>query len=173
MATLENHLNDELAGKNEWPEEAERGVELLSWMVNHGHLEIKVALRKHADTGESLSLDSSEDGYVHEKWALGYDDDGDILYASGSWNESETALKRNAENVDIDCSWEGKKEKAKIADAAKSFDAMWKNEHPAFVVKDLPSAVRENLLRFSESITIPVEINNLPAQDSIPPLAQC
>jgi hypothetical protein len=171
MATLENHLNDELAGKNEWPEEAERGVELLSWMVNHGHLEIKVALRKHADTGESLSLDSSEDGYVHEKWALGYDDDGDILYASGSWNESETALKRNAENVDIDCSWEGKKEKAKIADAAKSFDAMWKNEHPAFVVKDLPSAVRENLLRFSESITIPVEINNLPAQDSIPQLS--
>ena len=167
-AILESHLDQELTGKEQWPEEAERGVELLSWMVAHGHLEIKVALRKHAQTGEAISLDSSEDGYVHEKWALGYDfeegKDGETLYASGSWNESETALKRNAENVDVDCSWEGKKERAKIADAARSFDAMWKNIHPAFVVKDLPSAVREKLLRFSESITVPVEIDNQPAE---------
>lgn len=163
-AILESHLDQELTGKEQWPEEAERGVELLSWMVAHGHLEIKVALRKHAQTGEAISLDSSEDGYVHEKWALAYDDEGETLYASGSWNESETALKRNAENVDVDCSWEGKKERAKIADAAQSFDAMWNNTHPAFLVKDLPSAVREKLLRFSESIRVPVEIDNHPAE---------
>lgn len=163
-AILESHLDQELNGKEQWPEEAERGVELLSWMVAHGHLEIKVALRKHAQTGEAISLDSSEDGYVHEKWALAYDDEGETLYASGSWNESETALKRNAENVDVDCSWEGKKERAKIADAAQSFDAMWNNTHPAFLVKDLPAAVHENLLRFSESITVPVEIDNKPSE---------
>lgn len=164
-AVLEAHLEDELSDTAEWPEEAERGVELLGWMISHGHLEIKVALRKHAQTGEAMSLDDSEDGYVHEKWALAYDDEGETLYASGSWNESETALKRNAENVDVDCSWEGPKERAKIADAAQSFEAMWNNTHPAFVVKDLPTAVREKLMKFSEGIVVPVEIDNKPAEE--------
>ncbi|EIC28476.1 helicase-related protein [Methylomicrobium album] len=168
---LESHLDKALSKKSSWPEEAERGVELLSWMVRHGYLEIKVALRKHAQTGEGLPLDSSEDGYVHEKWALGYDDNGETLYASGSWNESETALTRNAENIDVDCSWQGNKERAKIADAARSFEAMWANQHPAFVVKDLPTAVKEKLLRFSDGIIVPVEIDNRPAQTPAPMLS--
>lgn len=168
---LENHLKEALSTSEPWPEEAERGVELLSWMVRHGFLEIKVALRKHAQTGEGLELDSSEDGYVHEKWALGYDEEGEALYASGSWNESETALKRNAENIDVDCSWQGEKERAKIADAARSFEAMWEDKHPAFIVRDLPTAVKEKLLKFSAGITVPVEINNKPAQPTIPKLS--
>lgn len=171
-AILEAHLEQELSGKASWPVEAERGVELLAWMVAHGHLDIKVALRKHAQTGEAISLDSSEDGYVHEKWALAYDDEGETLYASGSWNESETALKRNAENVDVDCSWEGSKERAKIADAQNSFEAMWTNTHPAFLVKDLPSAVREKLIRFTEGIFVPVEIDNKPAALELPKISK-
>lgn len=168
---LESHLTKELSTKVDWPEEAERGVELLSWMVRHGYLEIKVALRKHAQTGQSIPLDSSEDGYVHEKWAIGHDEAGETLYASGSWNESETALKRNAENIDVDCSWQGNKERLKIADAVRSFEALWKNEHPAFIVKDLPTAVKEKLLKFSDSITVPVEIDNRPAQAPLPVLS--
>jgi hypothetical protein len=170
-STLENHLSKELSNKAVWPEEAERGVELLSWMVRHGYLEIKVALRRHAQTGQSISLDSSEDGYVHEKWALGHDEAGETLYASGSWNESETALKRNAENIDVDCSWQGEKERLKIADAVRSFETLWENAHPAFIVKDLPTAVKEKLLKFSDSITVPVEIDNRPAQSPAPVLS--
>jgi hypothetical protein len=169
--TLESHLTKELSNKAVWPEEAERGVELLSWMVRHGYLEIKVALRRHAQTGQSIPLDSSDDGYVHEKWALGHDEAGETLYASGSWNESETALKRNAENIDVDCSWQGNKERLKIADAVRSFETLWENEHPAFIVKDLPTAVKEKLLRFSDRITVPVEIDNRPAQSPVPVLS--
>ena len=171
LAPLAEHLHGALENPEQWPDEASRGVELLSWMVRHGYLEIKVALRKHAETGQGLALESSEDGYVHEKWALGYDETGGALYASGSWNESETALKRNAENIDVDCSWQGEKERAKIADAARSFKAMWNDEHPAFVIKDLPAAVKEKLLTFSSGITVLVEIDNLPAQSTVPTLS--
>ncbi|WP_330925454.1 helicase-related protein [Candidatus Sororendozoicomonas aggregata] len=164
VSVLESHLNQELMESDQWPEEGTRGVELLSWMVRHGYLEIRVALRKHADTGEALTLDSGNDGYVHEKWALGYDEDDEVLYASGSWNESETALQRNAENVNVDCSWQGSKEREKIAGAQLSFETLWDNQHSAFVVKDLPSAVREKLLTFSESITVPVEIDCPPVE---------
>ena len=82
LAPLEGHLHNALSDQEHWPEAAAKGIELLSWMVRHGHLEIKVALRKHAETGKGLELESSEDGYVHEKWALGYDEDGEALYAS-------------------------------------------------------------------------------------------
>ena len=163
MTVLEDHLNQELMESDQWPEAGTRGVELLSWMVRHGYLEIRVALRKHADSGTALPLDSGDDGYVHEKWALGYDEDGEVLYASGSWNESETALKRNAENVDVDGSWQGQKEQAKIAKAQLSFEALWENNHNAFIVRDLPSAVKDKLLTFSEGITVPVEIDCKPA----------
>ena len=89
----------------------------------------------------------------------------------GRGTNLKTALKRNAENIDVDCSWQGEKERAKIADATRSFEAMWNNKHPAFVVKDLPTAVKEKLLTFSSSITVPVEIDNLPAQPEQPSLS--
>lgn len=43
------------------------GVTLLAWMVAHGHLEVRVAFRVHGETGEPLTFDAVDDGYVHEK----------------------------------------------------------------------------------------------------------
>jgi hypothetical protein len=47
-----------------WPEVVKYGVELMGWMVAHGHLDIRVALRIHAHTGKPLPFESIEDGYV-------------------------------------------------------------------------------------------------------------
>jgi hypothetical protein len=46
---LASALNRELARPEQWPEGVQRGVELLAWMLAHGHLEIRVAFRVHAD----------------------------------------------------------------------------------------------------------------------------
>lgn len=172
-AILEEHLKQNLEA-TQWPVEAKRGVELLSWMVRHGHLEIKIALRRHAETGQAILLNSGEDGYLHEKWALGYDEDGEVLHISGSLNESATALQRNAENIDVDGSWQGDKERVKIARAERDFAALWENKNSAFLVKSLPDAVREKLLTFSENITIPVEINgrsSIQKEQAVPELS--
>jgi len=64
---LTQGLNAELEGREEWPEEVTRGVELLSWMIARGHLEIRVAFRIHKETGNPLPFQSGLDGYVHEK----------------------------------------------------------------------------------------------------------
>ncbi|MCA9273430.1 MAG: hypothetical protein KDA31_10320, partial [Phycisphaerales bacterium] len=95
---LEQHLEGELDKLDAEPEKVRRGVELLAHMIAKGRLEIRVAFRKHAETGEPILLDSSEDGYVHEKWGIVTDGFGQRLSFSGSMNESAAALIRNAEN---------------------------------------------------------------------------
>lgn len=168
QAKLDDALLAELANPEQWPEQTQRGIELLSWMVRHGHLEIRVALRLHAQTGQALALDSTADGYVHEKWALAYDTAGNCLYATGSWNESQTALQLNAENIRLDGSWQGNKERQIIASAEQDFTALWNNQNPSFRVVAMPEAVRENLVRFSEHVKIPVELDAKPVAVSPP-----
>jgi hypothetical protein len=73
---MAEHLNRELEGLEKWPEDVRQGVELLSWMVSRGCLEVRVAFRVHRQTGEPLPFDSCEDGYVHEKWGIFTDTSG-------------------------------------------------------------------------------------------------
>ena len=102
---LEFCLNEQLTSSESWPAEVRNGVELLSWMVARGYLEVRVAIRVHGETGQPLPMDSVEDGYVHEKWFILYDQFGHRLYGSGSLNESKTALVMNGENIEVHCDW--------------------------------------------------------------------
>lgn len=63
---MTKQLLSELEHIEEWPEEVVNGVALLAKMVASGHLEVKVAFRKNVKTGKAISVDSTEDGYVHE-----------------------------------------------------------------------------------------------------------
>jgi len=143
---LEERLED-----RSWPEEVRRGVELLGWMVARGVLEVRVAVRVHAGTGKGLPFDSMADGYVHEKWAIFEDAFGDALLASGSLNESRTALVLNAENISVDAGWwEGPSPK-RVARAKRDFDLLWENKNPHLRIFTLPEAVRLKLVSLGVS----------------------
>lgn len=133
-----------------WSEPEARGVELLAWMVKAGLLEVRVALRVHAQTGKAIPLESQVDGYVHEKWAVLADAAGDRMYISGSLNESKTALVLNAENIDVHCAWRSEEARQRADEAEEEFATLWANEHPAFRVLTLPDAVRAKLVSFAE-----------------------
>lgn len=157
---LTQGLNAALGDPGNWTEPEARGVELLAWMVKVGLLEVRVALRVHAQTGKAIPLDSQVDGYVHEKWAVLADAAGDRMYISGSLNESKTALLLNAENIDVHCAWRSDDALQRTDEAEGDFKVLWANEHPAFRVLTLPEAVKARLISFSEasdvSITPPV-----------------
>ena len=74
LAGTEEHLatalNAALAHPEAWPEAVTRGVALLAWMVAHGYLDVRVAFRVHAQTGEPLPVDSRADGYAYEMGRL-------------------------------------------------------------------------------------------------------
>ena len=140
------------------------GVALLATLVQQGVLEVKVALRVHTETGRAIPGDSIEDGYVHEKWAVLTDVDGHRLYISGSLNESKTALKINAENIDVHCDWKSGEAGQRADEAQEDFEALWADVHPAFRVLPIPDAVREQLIRFAGLLPArPTEIDGTSA----------
>ena len=144
-------LNRELDHRETWPENVVQGVELLSWMVAQGFLEVRVAFRVHKDTGKPLAFTSSEDGYVHEKWAVFKDQKADRLYITGSLNESKTALMLNAENIDVHADWWNDIEKLRVDEAQIDFENIWKNKSPYLRVMGLPEAVKKRLITIAKS----------------------
>lgn len=159
---LEAHLLQALQDGS-WPVDVTRGVELLAWMVAQQKLDVRVACRVHAVTGEPIPYDSAEDGYVHMKWAVFTDAADDRLYITGSLNESKTALTRNAENIDVHCDWRGEDNRARADEAQADFQRIWKNRHPALKVYTLPEAVERRLVQLGERLSMPVEIDGTSA----------
>lgn len=156
---LEQLLGAELTNFSAWPKEVQNGVALLGWMVSKGYLELKVACRIHASTGEPLALDAAQDGYVHMKWALFRDAQDNAVYISGSLNESRQALVVNAENIDVHCSWRGEVEAQRSQEAQQEFELLWSNRHPHFQILSLPEAVQRRLIALAEDLGRPVEID--------------
>ena len=79
QSRLEERLGARLEGEASWPEAEDRGVRLLAWMVAKGFLEVQVAFRVHSATGKPLAFDDVSDGYVHEKWAVFRDSEGNVI----------------------------------------------------------------------------------------------
>ena len=156
---LTAQLNGQLADPQSWPESVTNGVELLAWMVTHGFLEVRVAFRVHGDLGEPLPYTSLDDGYVHEKWAVFADEQGQRMYVTGSLNESKTALTLNAENIDVHCDWWGEHDRQRVDDAEADFEVLWEDQHPHFRVLSLPEAVRMRLVQIGRQVDQPKEID--------------
>jgi superfamily II DNA or RNA helicase len=139
-------------------------------MVAHGYLDVRVAFRVHAQTGEPLPVDSRDDGYVHMKWAVFADAYGHRLYVSGSLNESRTALILNAENIDVHGDWYGERDRQSVEEAEREFHLLWEDQHPSLRVLTLPEAVRLRLLTLAEGMMRPVEMDGSSAvPHDIPP----
>ena len=162
---LSERLMKELEHPEGWEPAVQNGVALLGEMVASGQLEVKVAFRVSSKTKEPIAADSTEDGYVHEKWLIMTDADGNRIYGSGSFNESRTALTINAENIDLNCDWEGIRDRQKTDIAEKNFENLWNNRNPHMVTKEIPDAVRERLIRLKDLKGKPTEIDGTVYRD--------
>lgn len=156
---LEACLGEQIASNVTWPTEVRNGVELLAWMVASGYLEVKVAIRVHGTTGEPLSWDSVDDGYVHEKWFIMYDQLGHRLSGSGTLNESRTALMLNAENIELHCDWWGEMENRRVEQSVLDFENLWLNRVPHVPVFTLPEAVHRRLVQIARDVKVPKEVD--------------
>lgn len=152
-------LNGELENAASWPEEVRNGVTLLAWMVAHGFLEVRVAFRVHGKTGTPLTWDAVDDGYVHEKWLILKDACGNSIYATGTLNESKTALVLNAENIDLHCDWWGKTDRLRVEQATRDFENLWANKFPHMSILTLPEAVQRKLIKLAEGMSRPKEVD--------------
>lgn len=168
-AKLEETLLAELREREGWPAEVTRGVDLLAYMVAHGYLEVRVAFHVHRETGAPLELTDDQDGYVHDKWLIFYDEFGNRLYANGSLNESKTALTKNAESMEVFRDWTGESDAARTAKAVRAFENAWNGKNKYLIVLPLPQAVERELIQIGERVVTPVEIDGSSAAPKTAP----
>ena len=107
-------------------------LELLSWMVAKGLLDVKVAIPKN-QAGKPIP----EFSLFHEKAGVIEDKTGDRIAFSGSINETAAGWKLNWESFHVFCSWGGGD--AHIQAEEESFARLWEGRSPtAWVLGRLP-----------------------------------
>lgn len=121
-------------------------VELLAWMVAHGILDVRVAVPCGLDRRPVHAL-----GIFHEKAGVVWDASGDALAFQGSVNETlqgwgSVPDGSNWESFSVYTSWGPAA--IYVEEEAKSFERLWSDEARHARVVDVPTAVREDLLRF-------------------------
>lgn len=118
--------NDEL--------ESER-LALLANLIAMGNLDIKVAI---IDDGL---------GMYHEKLGLMEDEAGNVVAFSGSMNESETAIRKNYETIDVYCSWNDK-DADRVRDKKRAFEAIWNGFESGIEVLEFPDVYNEIIKKY-------------------------
>lgn len=108
---------------------------LLAHLITMGTLDIKVAV---VDNGI---------GIYHEKLGLMEDRNDNIVAFSGSMNESETAIRKNYEAIDVFCSWNDK-DVDRVREKKQAFDAIWNGYESGIEVLEFPEVSDEIIKRY-------------------------
>jgi len=125
----------------EAPDDAARdALELLAWMVQHGILQIKVAIPCDAHRNPIAT-----NGIFHEKAGVIRDAAGDRIAFNGSVNETPSGWIHNWESFNVFTSWS---DAQRVAGEEDSFARLWANKAKRILTVDVPQAARDDLLRF-------------------------
>ena len=116
-------------------------LELLSWMIAQGHMEIKIAVRCN-EKGEPL--EGSQ--IYHQKIGIAEDLAGDKIAWVGSDNMTPQGLSMNSEAMSVFPSWELP---AHVQDIENDFENDWSGRNARLAVMNVPEAVRRRLLEYA------------------------
>ena len=110
---------------------------LVNKVGGHPQLEIKIAV---TDDGE---------GIFHEKLGVIHYSGNEVVSFSGSINETISGWTKNIENFKVFCSWKDETNKQAVDDDKESFNNLWTGKVTTVRILDLPSAVKQHLLKIS------------------------
>jgi len=124
------------------PGVARDALELLAWLVTQRRLEMRVALPRRTEDG-LLDLDH----IFHQKTALFTDATGDTIGFNGSVNETPAGWQYNWESMNLFRSWDVTR--PLLDELRDNFDRLWLGKMRTAYVVDIPTAVHNDLLRYS------------------------
>ena len=110
---------------------------LLTWLVAHKHLDVKIAYPSNTDTGNPHAM-------YHEKIGVFLDDTENAVAFAGSQNETVGGLLDNFEFVDVHWSWNDTQQR--VRQKVDNFKRLWNNTTDKLKVIDFPTAVAEDIL---------------------------
>jgi SNF2 family DNA or RNA helicase len=127
-----------------------KALELLAWMVAQGRLEVRVGVPCDAQRRPVPA-----EGLFHEKSGVVEDKTGDKIAFNGSLNETAAGWTRNWESLNIFTSWG---EPGRVVEEDENFGRLWANQAKHVITMDVPSAAREDLLRFLPANDMPARL---------------
>ena len=130
-------------------------LELLSWMVARGHLDVRVAVPCDADRRPVAA-----DGIFHEKAGVIQDGGGDRLAWNGSLNETAAGWQHNWESINVYTSWGP--DARRVDEEEANFARIWAGRAQRVIVLDIPAAVRQELMRFLPKDDLPARLKEGP-----------
>ena len=117
----------------------------LAWMIADGLLDIRIALPR-----------GDLDGDFHDKFGIFLEDGGDCVAFHGSQNDSAKAF-RNYESISVFYSWVDARESLRVSEHQNRFEQLWNNRDPNVRVLNLPEAIRQKLVQFTDSTGRPYQ----------------
>jgi len=155
------------------PSDADMGaaLELLAWMVARGLLDVRVGV-----PCDDHRRPVSAEGLFHEKAGIIEDKTGDRLAFNGSLNETAAGWTRNWESLNVFTSW---RDPDRVGEEDANFGKLWAGQSKHVITLDVPTAVRDDLLRFLPETDVPARLKKTkkatpkePAPVSSPELIQ-
>lgn len=118
-----------------------RRLELLSWLIASGRLDVKLALKRK--------------GMYHEKIGIFTDAGGDKVVFQGSANETTSALLPdfNFESINVFQCWR-EDLREYFSPYVVGFEDLWQNKSPNTLVLDFPDASKEKLIKIAKSVPV-------------------
>lgn len=110
----------------------------LAWMIADGLLDIRLALPR-----------GDLDGDFHDKFGIFQENGGDCVAFHGSQNDSAKAF-RNYESISVFYSWVDAREGLRVSEHLNRFEQLWNNRDPNVRVLNLPEAIRQKLVFFTD-----------------------
>lgn len=117
--------------------EQKRNFSNLAYLIEIGLVDIKIGF-------------IHDDGLFHAKFGIFKDDFDNIVYFSGSLNETHAAFEKNYENITVLNSWQHNRDE--LYEKAIEFEELWENKsNNGFVyVKSVDEIVRKKIISFSK-----------------------
>lgn len=140
-ALLKNVKSLKLSEKNDQlNSDAQERLGNLAYMIAAGKAEVKFAL--------------TETGIFHDKFGL-ISSDNEIVYFTGSANETRSGLNSNYESISVDVSWdESKNVQSRIKDSSIRFERLWNNQELGIQVVDASDLVYEEIAKYEPASKI-------------------
>ena len=111
-------------------------IQKLQDIVNHGQIELKIAIPNSEQVAESFS----------ERIGIFRDDHDQAVAFTGTSSESFSTQTRDFESVDVFTSWN---DKSRVERKMKDFEDLWENKTKYVEVYDFMYAEENNLLKYS------------------------
>ncbi|WP_298362764.1 DEAD/DEAH box helicase family protein [uncultured Litoreibacter sp.] len=118
-------------------------VQLLSWMIADGLLEVRIAVPV-----------KKLDGDYHPKVGCFTDEANNHVVFHGSQNETERGF-RNFECLDVYMSWADERDAQRVKSHRSRFERIWAGRDPNVRCYRLPSAIAKNLVQFTSGQSRP------------------